>query len=279
MIIIKFSGALGNQLFQYALYYKLSFLKKEVKADLSLFNKGTESRIFYLKEIGIQLQEASEKEIKNYATGEKLSQKFLTRIGYKKAYFRDNPVYTYHPEVFELDNAYLDGYWQCPKFFQDIRTEIKNSIRFPKLLGKNKEIETDIFHSNSVSLHIRLKDYLLLSDVYGEICTLEYYNKAIGYIKEKIEKPKFFVFSDDIKMAQRILENIEAVWVDNNSENNAYDDLHLMSLCKHNIIANSSFSWWAAWLNSNENSVTIAPKQWLNSQKLCDIWCEGWVKL
>ncbi len=279
MIIVKFSGALGNQLFQYALYCKLLTLGKEVKADLSLFNKGIENRIFYLREMGIQIQEASKEQIKRYATGEKRDQKFLTRIGYKKKYFKDYPVCTYHPEIFGFEEAYLEGYWQCPKFFQDIQAKIKNEIKLPELLGKNKEIEKNIIQSNSVSLHIRLKDYLLLEDIYGRICTVEYYNKAIKYIKERIESPKFFVFSDDIKMAHNILNDLDAVWVDNNSEKNAYDDLHLMSLCKHNIIANSSFSWWAAWLNSNENVIVVSPSQWINTQEECDVWCEGWIKL
>lgn len=279
MIIMRFSGALGNQLFQYALYYKLKKIGKKVKADLSLFEKGIEKRHYYLSELGIQVEKATEDEIKKYATSNSTIQKILVQIRVKRPFYKDHPVYTYQPRVFDFDTVFLDGYWQCPGYFEDIRVELLKNIIFPKMRQSNLIMKQQIEDTNSISIHIRMGDYLSNSDLYGGICTVEYYREAIQYMREKVQNPTFYIFSDEPNRAREVLNDSDMVLVEGNDEDQAYCDLELMSHCKYNIIANSSFSWWAAWINQNKQKIVISPSKWLNGYDNCDIWSKDWIRI
>ena len=138
-----------------------------------------------------------------------------------------------------------------------------------------------IHQTHSVSIHVRRGDYLSETNqkIYGRICTLDYYKKAIRYFEEKYEDVTFFVFSNDLEWAKENLEMKKSCFVDCNTEETAIYDMYLMSECRDNIIANSSFSWWGAWMNSHEEKEVIAPSKWLNTVEVRDIWCEGWKKL
>lgn len=279
MIIINFTGALGNQLFQYALYSKLQSMNKLVKADTKMFEKGTEKREFYLPLLGIQLEKATNEEIMKYARSFSRKDRLLTKLKYKNPYYEDNPVYCFQQNVLKMDSVYLNGYWQCEHYFKDIRDILLKRIEFPSFNKENRALQKSIECTNSVAIHIRMGDYLLLSEAYGGICTKEYYNKAVRYIRERVKHPVFFVFSDDISKAKELFGENDYIWISENSEENAYHDMHLMSLCKHNIIANSSFSWWAAWLNQNSDKIVITPNRWLNTRETKDVWCKEWIRM
>jgi hypothetical protein len=146
------------------------------------------------------------------------------------------------------------------------------------------KIAEQISRVNSVSLHVRRGDYvanLKVAAIHG-LCSKEYYASAIKFISKKVERPHFFVFSDDINWVENNFKiNYPCTYINQNFSNESYNDLRLMSLCQHNIIANSSFSWWGAWLNCNSEKIVIAPKKWFaNSDKRCDdLIPEKWVRL
>jgi hypothetical protein len=160
----------------------------------------------------------------------------------------------------------LNGYFQKETYFNNYAHEIHKAFVFKKeLTGVNVSIKNDILNSNSVSLHVRRGDYVTSekTGIYHGVCSLEYYTSAIQTLTKLYNDLHFFVFSDDIEWCKTHL-NIpgEVFFVSNNNGPNSYLDMELMSLCNHNIIANSSFSWWGAWLNNSKNKVVIAPKKW-----------------
>lgn len=187
-----------------------------------------------------------------------------------------NPVIT-------PDKVWLRGFWQTYKYMNAINDRLLADFTFvPFSDSRNIETAKEIMSSESVSIHVRRGDYLKprIRIVSGNICTTEYYNEAISIIKEKVANPRFFVFSNDIEWVKQNLDIPEAVYVNNNNNENSFRDMQLMSLCKHNIIANSSFSWWGAWLNRNSGKVVIAPKKWFHNESVCsaDLIPDNWYK-
>jgi hypothetical protein len=160
------------------------------------------------------------------------------------------------------------GRFQNEKYFQDKKSDVKRAFSFDKnkTSAKTREIARIIATGNSVSLHVRRGDYLNEKNlnIFENICTLEYYNKAIHYILNAIENPVFYVFSDDISWAKENLKLSNAFFIDWNLDAQSWEDMYLMSLCKHNIIANSTFSWWGAWLNENKNKMVLCPPKYTN---------------
>ena len=181
-----------------------------------------------------------------------------------------------------MDNVYLSGYWQNEKYFDDIRKEICTCFVFPDDLDeKKKNLLKTIQNDNSVGIHIRRSDYLIKEnrDVYGGICTKEYYENAIKYIQEHVCHPVFYLFSDDLNWVRENLYREGMVLVEHSENQPSYTDMYLMSQCKHNIIANSSYSWWGAWLNSNDGKMVIAPDKWFNNHETTDMICKGWIHM
>ncbi|MDF5729534.1 MAG: alpha-1,2-fucosyltransferase, partial [Rhizonema sp. PD38] len=168
------------------------------------------------------------------------------------------------------NNSYLYGYWQSDKYFTDIRHILLSefSIKYPQNY-QNEELSEKIQFHESVSLHVRRGDYFQDEKTYQfhGICSLDYYKCCMNYIAEKVTNPQFFVFSDD---SQWVKENLKGSFpitiVENNGGFKSYEDLRLMTQCKHNIIANSSFSWWGAWLNPNPYKIVCTPQQWFKKQ-------------
>lgn len=276
MIIVKLIGGLGNQLFQYAIAKKIA-IQQNVKVilDVTPFEKyklhkySLEHFAFY----------------KRFATTDNLMLfNFIKAKGLKKLYYKIlrkiNLVVIIEEKQLNFDksifikakkNTYLNGYWQSEKYFSDIRDIILKDLVISKpLQGKNLKFANEIKSVNSISLHIRRADYVTNKEtekVHG-VCDLNYYRKAIEYISNKIQNPVIYLFSDDINWAKENLKTTIAInFVEHNNVDTNYEDLRLMSLCKHNIIANSSFSWWGAWLNENPDKIVIAPKRWLNTNK------------
>lgn len=183
-------------------------------------------------------------------------------------------------------NCYLSGYWQSERYFSnEYANLIRNQFTFKTpLSGINSEIADKIASCNSVSLHIRRGDYVSNSatnDRHGT-CPVTYYENAMSYIEKNVDSPTYFVFSDDINWVKQSLKFQNPYYfVSHNVGLESYNDMRLMSFCKHNIIANSSFSWWGAWLNTNTGRQVIAPNVWMKGMSI-DIDSRipsAWIKL
>ena len=290
MIVIKLYGGLGNQMFQYSIGCTLAVKNKtELKFDVSWFNyvkDTTTHREYGLNIFNIIENIATQKEIDKMQKCRKIPGRrhFLHNffIANNSIYIKEKQ-FNFNPEILKIsNNAYLDGYWQSEKYFKNIENVIRKKFTLKnKFQIKNIELKEKIKNSNSVSIHIRRGDYAknLKTKSYHGLCPLDYYYQAILNVIDKVTDPILFIFSDDIKWCK---ENLKIQSPTNFIEKNKdYEDLILMSLCKHNIIANSSFSWWGAWLNSNPNKIVIVPKKWFNdpNKNTKDLIPKSWTKI
>jgi hypothetical protein len=179
----------------------------------------------------------------------------------REKHFQFDPQFLIFP-----DDVYLDGYWQSDLYFKDIRNILLSELQPIAKPGKeNQALLEKMEEENSVALHIRRGDYLSnpLAAKHHGVCPLHYYQEAIQIIVSKVQNPHFYVFSDDLEWAKKNLDlQFPVIFVGNNKGDQAFQDLRLISNCKHQIIANSSFSWWGAWLNLNPDRIVIAPKKW-----------------
>jgi len=256
-ITTKLMGGLGNYLFQIAAAYSISIRDhKEFICDIS-------------DEIIVHTPYLSYKN--NIFRKLKLSDHPLSCQIYKEPFF-------HFSEIPKVNNSIkLDGYFQSEKYFENLKNEIKNLFEISEidknyLIQKyNRELNFD-----TVSLHVRRGNYINLSS-YHENQTIEYYNKAISYLGQNYH---FLIFSDDIEWCKQNFQSLKnKTFVEGNLD---YQDLYLMSMCNNNIIANSTFSWWGAWMNNNTNKV-IAPSKWfgpgLSHNNTKDLYCDNWIIL
>lgn len=279
MVIVRMQGGLGNQLFQYALYERIKYNGTEVKADIADYLNGKDSRTYELDKLGIQPEIANREELhKYYADNLRLSDR-ICRYTIGRSRYRKEKNYDFEPWVINVKDGYLSGYWQSEQYFRDIAGHIRNSIRFQGIDSDQIRQYEEIFEAcNSVSVHVRLGDYGEHTGLYGGICTSEYYQKAIRIISERVDNPRFFVFTDSVKEAEKLLQGYQYECVTVNRGPDSYKDMYLMSRCKSHIIANSTFSWWGAWLDEKPDKAVITPARW---NHLCDgseICCEGWIR-
>lgn len=268
MIIIRLIGGLGNQCFQYAVGRHLAEIHNtELKIDLSEYETYKLHK-YSLGHLNIKENFASSEEI---ASSHKVREKHLH----------------FDPEILSLpDGVLLQGYWGTEKYFTGIADIIRREFAVKQeLSGRDKEMARLIASSESVSVHIRRADYLQSVDPEQIVqsCGLGYYAAAVARIAGVVAKPHFFVFTDDKAW---VLENFKLQYpftlVDHNGPDKNYEDMRLMSLCRNNIITNSTFSWWAAWLNNYPGKIVIAPNKWFtekarNSAK--DVIPDSWVKV
>jgi len=189
----------------------------------------------------------------------------------------------YQPEILNFENTYLSGYWQCEKYFIDFRQEVLDLFQFPdqQINLASRNLQEQMRREQAVAVHVRRGDYLLPenSRKYGNICTLQYYKNAMQYMKKKVPNARFYFFSNDPGWVRENLANGDSVIVDCNHGKENYLDMYLMSQCSHNIIANSSFSWWGAWLNQNPDKIVISPQRWFSHLAASDAICEDWVRV
>ena len=291
MYTIKIGGGLGNQIFYYAFYKKLKNLGYEVYVDISemeLYNLHNGYELEQVFRLDI-LKIPQEQKIKELTL---IERKFLNRIYIKLKkiiYILSKRVYiekwgeiSFPKHNKKNKNIYCLGAFQSEKYFYDIRDIIRQELEFPIIKDElNKKIEKEIRNSNSVSIHIRRGDYLNDKGL-GGLAPLKYYQNAIEYIKSKINNPCFFIFSNDIEWCKQNLDLENCYYIDWNKGKESYRDMQLMSLCKHNIIPNSSFSWWGAWLNNNPDKIVIAPEKWFNDCVKMDysnVVPETWIKI
>ena len=281
MIIAKIKGGLGNQLFQYAagravaLHHKLP-----LKLDLTIFETYKLHNGYRLDQFAIHADIATENEIINLKGGNNVLFSALRKAGLirRKSYFKEKRSSYFDSSVFKNSSIYLDGYWQNELYFLDIRELLLRELSpISSMNDLGCAYSKCINNSNSVSLHIRRGDYLNLKNI--GILGVDYYMKAVEYIRKNVEKPTFYIFSDDLEWCKNSLGFLDdCIFVDRTKTE--IDDLKLMSFCRHNIVANSSFSWWGAWLNQNPKKTVVAPKGWLlNNPDSSNVILSDWVKI
>ncbi len=285
MIIVALKGGLGNQMFQYALGRTLAERNKDtLKLDLSALvdahAHGNIPRDFGLQHFEITASIATPAEItavQSSTTSARLISRFKTKI------FGDNTVRFNQNILTQTGDLYLNGYYQSPRYFESIKEIILKEFQLktpPR--GDVLRLVERIAQTNAVSLHVRRGDYVENRRVTREfgICSIEYYIRAITEMKKRVTNPTFFIFSDDINWAQAHLPLKEtSVFISGHGLTPA-NELFLMSQCQHNIIANSSFSWWAAWLNQHKEKNVIAPTPWFNVTAYDkNLLPESWIQL
>ena len=285
MVILELSGGLGNQMFQFALYKKLQSIGRNVVFDLSHYDcEGTrqlELQLFDGIKHGNILTISNMdyiRRVKRYLIN-KLNRVYQDKIG------------IFQPEIYDMDWVRLVGYWQNEKYFADIREDILKSFSFDRnTVGDyNNRLAQEMENRTSVSLHVRRGDYLdpRYSHAYNNICTVDYYKKAVKYINDNVGNPYFYIFSDDLEWVKDNISllmgsnNVDdrVTFVDGNRGENSYLDMFLMSQCRHHIIANSTFSWWGAWLGTNEDKIVVSPSRWLANHDTTDTICDGWIRV
>lgn len=296
MIIVKLMGGLGNQMFQYAAARRLAnHHNTELKVDLSFLEgrqAGCTPRSYELCHLRIRAAIASPSEVTEISgSGKNRMETALMRLRHAIGFVR-NFRNVYSERHFHFDTAVLDlsdniclkGYWQSERYFKDIEETIRKefSVIHP-LIGKNLELAGMIKGTNSVSIHVRRGDFVnnpLTMETHG-FCEPDYYQRCVRETAARVGDPHFFIFSDDPAWAKENINiSLPVTVIGHNSSDNGVEDMRLMSLCKHNIIANSSFSWWGAWLNTNKGKIIMAPEEWLKDKRhdTTDIIPGGWLK-
>ena len=289
MIVVKLMGGLGNQMFQYAFGRALeTHLNYKVFYDRSWFYQnfaGTTPRKLELDTFDLYLQYIKYKKPIFTGTIGRLIKFLKQAINLGSQYIKVNEETFVPDQINGKNNYYFDGYWQDPQYFEGIRETILKDFSFSELKNpEDADLQDQITTCESVAVHIRRGDYInnpAINQFHGT-CSFEYYKKAAEYFVSKVPNTNFFLFTDDpdfVKTNFGFLPN--ATLVSNNSRSEI-DELNLMHSCKHFIIANSSFSWWGAWLSQNLERIVIAPKQWFNNVEAndkCKIVPENWVRI
>ena len=294
MIIIRMTGGLGNQMFQYALYLKLCSMGREVKFDDITEYELDNARPVMLWAFGLTYPRADQEEINKITDGFlNLSHRIRRKVFGRKSLEYEEKNCNYDPQVLQRDPAYLTGYFQSEKYFMDVKEQVRRAFTFSEGIWKGQDEEIrrkmqnflgQIQGCESVSVHVRRGDYLEKEEIYGGICTVAYYKSAIEYMQRKRKESRFFLFSNDPEWVREWVNanyrgDNRFVIIEGTQEETGYLDLFLMSRCKNHIIANSSFSWWGAWLDENPRKRVIAPAKWANNQEFVDIYWEGMIKI
>ena len=277
LVVVQLSGGMGNQMFQYALYLQLKALGKNVKIDDVTEYEGRNARPIRLSVFDAKYETPTETEMKcltdSYLDLVSKIRRKLT--GRKTAEYMEKSQ-RFDSQVLELNRAYLVGWWQSEKYFASIKEKVKEAFVFRsmELSEKMQNYEKQMKESNSVSIHIRRGDYLQVDEVYGGICTDEYYAKAMEQMQEEVCDCHFFVFTNDVPWAKEHYTQDNVTIVEGNDEDAGYIDMYLMTQCKHYILANSSFSWWGCYLNPSKNKKVIAPAIWANGRECTDVYTD-----
>jgi Glycosyl transferase family 11 len=292
MIIVKLMGGLGNQMFQYAFGRYLAHIHQaELKLDLSFLSDRTPRkghqvfRNYDLDIFNVKENFATPKEVFHLSKRFRIPffDKVLNKIlGVKKSYLRE-PHFHFSENMYNApDNVYLEGYWQTEKYFAPVRSIIRSDFTYKNEWGAPvKELLAQINQANSVCVNVRRGDFVVNSfhGAYG----IDYFQKAGEIIKNKIAHPTYFIFSDDMEWCEGNLKFAgPTVFVSHRFAGEKFRDyLRLMTACKHFIIPNSSFAWWAVWLNENPDKIVIAPEKWFNDSRVDtkDLAPPGWIRL
>ncbi len=293
MISVCFQGGLANRMFEYAFYRNLAKKGHDVYVDNHNFKPR--ARMTYE---AVDMKDAFP-DIEMRITPEgmfryscahgykgKLLRFFNSLITKEKYIFQ--PKFGYCPEIYDMieDNSNIIGLFQSEKFFAEISEDIRYQFTFLTFTEeRNIEMSRLMSSDNSVAIHIRKGSDYTNDKFWSGTCPASYYCDAINYIKKNVKNPHFYLFTDNIKWVHNNIKDIDYTLIDWNPIKGKYNfrDMQLMSCAKHNIISNSSYSWWGAWLNPNPNKIVVAPKVWFNpdiiSYRKNDIVCESWVAI
>lgn len=289
MKIVNILGGLGNQMFEYAMYLALknAHPQEEIKVCTRSFGGyGLHNGLEIQRIFSVELPEASLWELAkvaypffNYKTWQLMRHFLPMRNSMTRGGF-DIPFD--YSQVTREDSCYYEGYWQNEGNFKKIRSKILDTYSFPEFTDENNlQLAERLKTVNAASCHVRRGDYMKQPDMC--VCTPKYYARAITEMNERVNPELYVIFSDDIQWCKEnlaeLIGNREVVFVDWNKGEQSFRDIQLMTLCKHNIIANSSFSWWAAWLNQNKDKVVVAPERFATFEIKNDPICESWVKV
>ncbi len=292
MIVTHVIGGLGNQMFQYAIGRALSLTRGvPLRLDTQDFEGYALHNGFELERIfNIDAQLASGSDLRKVLgwrafspIRRQLFRKQLVRFQ-GPSLFVDN-LTGQRPQISAMpDMSYLMGNWQSEKYFKYIEDTIRTdfSFKFPPT-GRNAELAEQICNSVAVSLHVRRGDIAAnpASLAIHGLCSLDYYRRAVEYVTAHIAQPEFIIFSDDMPWVREYL-HVEhpCHYIEHNKGPESYNDMRLMSLCRHHIIANSSFSWWGAWLDPWGDKIVIAPDRWFASEfDSSDIIPSTWIRM
>lgn len=292
MIIVQLNGGLGNQMFQYAAGRERSLSHKvPLLLDLSAFRKFP-SRSYRLGYFNIHADIAQDEEVARFwpDSAQGLFARALSLPDYFKPWYARaivrEPHFQYDPDIKKTGpDAYLLGVWQSEAFFNEITPVIRKDFTLNTPLDeKNTQMTDAIDRCESVSIHVRRGDYVSdqKTHAFHGTCSEDYYQAAISNVGERVRNPHFFIFSDDPHWAETNLKiPYPSTVVDINGPEKDYADLILLSRCRHHIIANSSFSWWGAWLSKNPEKTVIAPKRWfaVSTMNTDDLIPQSWIRL
>lgn len=301
MKIVNVIGGLGNQMFQYAFavalkarcpyekvyvdtqHYKNAFIK--VYHGNDFYHNGYEiDKVF--PNASIKPASALDLMKVSYYIPNQILARAVRRLFPKRRteFVADQQPYVFLPEATDIKgDCYFDGYWMTPKYFDAYRDAIIKEFSFRPFSNKeNLAIELLLKQDNSVTIHIRRGDYVGSSTL-GGICTIAYYRNAIREARKLINNPAFFVFSNDAKWCMENLKDVfgdsEVHFVAHNKGSESYRDMQLMSIARCNILANSSFSWWGAYLNQRDDHITFCPNKWHNTMLHDEIFPKNWIKV
>lgn len=292
MKIVVASAGLANMMFSYALV--LAFRKRGIRAILFVSTANAAHHGYELESVF--------KYVNPYEGTSPLVSTYYKMLGKLKTWhirsfypsnkflffpFREHRVpecVLYYPDVLEdfSKNEFFDRQCQSYRYYENCREELYHAFSFDQsmLSKKTVEIEKQIVSCNSVSVHVRRGDYLLAANRgLGSVCDDSYYCRAIDYIKSKVENPYFFIFSDDKEWVTSNMKLSNATIVDHNYGRDSWQDMYLMSRCQNNILANSSFSWWAAYLNQSPKKIVVTPKRWWADFEKDDVVPNEWHRL
>jgi hypothetical protein len=290
MVIVNIMGGLGNQMFQYAFGYAVSKENStELRIDTVGFNacrlRSYELGLYQIKgDVSFEFEYKDWLNVngKGFLSGvvRKISIKLLN---YSKSFYQEKKDFVFDSEVFcAKENTYFYGYWQNERYFKKYRDDLLKVFTLKTICSQTKSYQQKIVDSESVSLHIRRGDYVSSIDtnsVHG-IIDMDFYKRSSALFYG--EDTHFFIFSDDLNWAKENTGFINnKTFIEYDRDTSSHEEIYLMSKCKHNIIANSSFSWWGAWLNQNPNKKIIAPRKWFNDLSIdtTGLIPESWVRL
>lgn len=267
MITVGLKGGLGNQLFQYALGRRLSL---DYDCPLIIDARALAHdplRNYALNQFQIPSRLAKPLSYPLSGLASRLNFLYKRLPWIQRLNVVNEKSFAFDPQILECgDRVYLNGYWQSERYFLPIRQTLLTDLQLAATLNTEQaELAQKIQACNAISLHVRRGDYLTdaKTNSYHGLCDLDWYDRAVDAITQGISSPQFYVFSDDYEWASHNLQlNYPTHFIKPQPDGNESVDMYFMSICKHNIIANSSFSWWGAWLNQNPSKKVIAPAQW-----------------
>lgn len=291
MIIVRIWEGLGNQLFQYAYAKSVELRRGEmVYLDWNHCNNRILDERLTMRECQLKNFRIT---LKNYDNVEKYyffldgsnvvhkSIKYLAEQGvYPYKYYEEKDV-SYKPELLNLKgNYYVQGWFQNALYFSDYEDVIRKEILPKKKIKLDKELRGILEKQNTVAVHIRRGDYKKLNNT----LELGYYEQAVKEFNNRIEKPYFCIFSDELEWVKRNIKlDGKCFYVNEDRRLTDYEELMVMSRCRHNIIANSTYSWWGAWLNNNKDKIVVGPKNWFLDHRVINcginIMPEDWIRL